>query len=276
MKVAIAGANGFLGGSLARKFLQTGAEVWAFCNERSDQLPAGCVCVSGRNWTGLDHCFDVLIISIGSHAGTHKTFIAQQQTILEFTASARFKRIVYVSSVAVYGNHTDQIGIRSAYQTPGIYGLSKLSNEFIISGLESYAIIRPTYIYGKGMSPNSLIPVWVNHALHKGLIEVYGDGSREQDYLHIDDVTDLIHSDSLSAQNLTLIAATGTTTTNRGLAETIRQYSGRNVTITYAGTDNAPSFSYDVGETKAKLNWEPKIGMPEGLREYIEYARACL
>jgi UDP-glucose 4-epimerase len=276
MKVAIIGANGFLGRNLVLKFLLCNEQVWAFYNERADKIPSGCIPVNVKDIRATEVAFDVLIISIGSHASSHHDFIEQQLSILNILKSARFKRVIYFSSIAVYGNHTDVIRINSAYQCPGLYGQSKLATEFIISGQENFAIIRPTYIYGNGMNVNSLIPAWVNSALSKKRIEVYGNGSRKQDYLHVDDAVDLCYKACISEEKFILIAATGRSVTNREVAEMIQQYVKDGIEIVYKGTDSAASFSYDIEETIKKLDWNPRIDFADGIKEYIEHESACV
>ena len=276
MKVAILGANGFLGRNLVHKFLLCNEQVWAFYNERADKIPSGCIPVNIKEIDATEVFFDLLIISIGSHASSHYDFIEQQLSILNILKSVKFKRVIYISSIAVYGNHTDVIQVNSPYQNPGLYGQSKLATEFIISGQKSFAIIRPTYIYGKGMNVNSLLPAWVNSALSEKRIEVYGNGSRKQDYLHIDDAVDLCYKAYLSEGNFALIAATGRSITNREVAELIQQYVNAGTEVIYKGTDTAASFSYDIEGTMKKLDWSPRISFADGIKEYIDYESASI
>ena len=67
------------------------------------------------------------------------------------------------------------------------------------------------------MKENSLIPMWKKSAKNSDGITVYGDGNRQNDYIHIDDLIELCVLKT-SSHNNTTIAASGTSFSNLDLA----------------------------------------------------------
>ncbi len=270
MTLGILGANGFLGSNIARAFLSKNAEVIAFYHISYDKIPVGCRLQSISKAAIFKNQLDILYISVGGHGGTVLEYVNQYDDIRQFIKELCPKRVVFISSVNVYGYHDDLIMITSSFNQPNEYGLSKLFGEFIISSLNNFSIIRLSYIYGIGMKKNSLIPKWVSNAINQKLINVYGDGNRAQDYLHIQDAVNLCVLAGLNSEKkLYLLGASGQSVSNKEVANLI----ATNVVgaeIKYSGSDDAASWCFNIEDTKQLLGWKPKIEFAQGLKEYIE------
>lgn len=271
MNIGVIGANGFLGSNIAARFVTDGHNVFSFYNRGYENIPSGSKRVSIADINSVDVNFDILFIAIGSHASTHLQFIEQLGLVKKLLEELRYNRVVYISSVAVYGEQDEMINVATCYRNMSLYGLSKLATEFVVSAAPSYAIIRPTYIYGNGMNNNSLIPKWVSSAKENSQIVVFGNGQRMQDYLHIKDAVDLCSKAALSSENLTVIGATGRSISNRQLALLIQSYCDKVEIVTQPAV-NAASFWFDVSHTKAQLGWSPKVEFEDGLKQYVAHA----
>ena len=57
---------------------------------------------------------------------------------------------------------------------------------------ENAVILRLSSVYGPSMKANTIIPNYINSALSKKVIEVWGKGVRYQNYIHVDDVVEMI------------------------------------------------------------------------------------
>jgi UDP-glucose 4-epimerase len=273
MNIGIIGANGFIGSHLCAAHLREGNAVVAICNTNSQSVPQGCTIVSFENAGEI--FFDQLFIAIGSHAASHEEFIKQHVFLQQVIATLKFGRIIFISSIAVYGNHSTPINIDSCYCNPSLYGQAKLAQEFLIKSSTNYVIIRPTYIYGIGMGKNSLLPIWVQHALTNSKIMVYGNGARRQDYLHVDDLVRLCVIAGKKDGNHTVIAATGKSYSNKILAETIAlQLPG--TAVEYCGEDSSASFEFDVTATIDRYQWHATTNFETGLKNYIQHANSGL
>lgn len=268
MNVGVVGANGFIGSNLCKVNLELGNRVFAICNKKTENVPLSCTVTSIESANKL--FFDQLFISIGGHASSHSEFIIQYEFLYKIIQSLKFKRIIFISSIAVYGDHLTPISVNSCYRNPALYGLAKLAQEFLIRSCEDYIIIRPTYVYGIGMRDNSLIPIWIKKALREKKITIFGNGKRMQDYLHIDDLMSLSVSAANQGGNNTVIAASGVSYSNTILAEKISKFT-RGIEIKYSGEDVSSSFEFDVTYSFDLYGWKSKVDIDLGIMNYIKH-----
>lgn len=253
MIVGVIGANGFIGRHLCAKYISEKHTVYAFSRVNNSLIPSGCK---------LDYnskvILDCLFIAVGNYSYTHDEFVLQIGSIGERLKSLNFKKLIYISSVSVYGKHKSPIKLNSGFNRPSIYGLSKISEESLISSHANFSIIRPTYIYGKGMNSNTLLSRWLNLASRGEDLIVHGKGIRKQDYLHVLDLVELCFEISFIEENGIYLAATGKSLSNKQVAEIIcRKYS--NSKIIYESSDNSFSYEFDMTSTNERLSWQPKM-----------------
>jgi UDP-glucose 4-epimerase len=109
------------------------------------------------------------------------------------------RRVVYFSSCAVYGEDIENLAITEV--TPLVarsyYGQSKISAEWIlertVAGLPGTALglLRPATIYGPGDLATAYGPSgFLDAAVHRRPITLWGDGSELRELLYIDDVVE--------------------------------------------------------------------------------------
>ena len=268
MIVGIIGANGFLGRNLCQKYLQTGVNVYGIYNEKFKDIPEGCTLFSLKKLPA-DY-IDILYIAIGNYSLDHPEFINQTNIIQALTSQLNFGRIIFISSVAVYGKHSTTIKVDSCYNNPNLYGQSKLTQEFFIRSFKNFAIIRPTYIYGNGMNKNSLLPIWLENAYNKKHLIIFGDGQRQQDYIYIDDLINLCFKVAEDNHNSTVLAASGKSTSNYELAEMICNLFPSTF-IEFQGEDSAPSFEFDISDTIKNYKWSSNVSIDTGLQKMISH-----
>ncbi len=266
MNIGVLGANGFIGSSFCVRLLEEGHRVWAFYNQNQSSIPKGCHISSINNLPHVE--LDCLMIAIGGHGLSYYQYLQDYLILDSLLKRLNFNKIIFISSVEVYGTHHQKIHVNSCFNQPNIYGMSKLSQEFLVRSYENSMIVRPTYVYGSGMRSNSLIPAWINMAQHKNEITVFGEGKRKQDYLYIEDLTHLCISALYKNQRGVFIAATGTSITNLDLAKQISEHLG-GVVIKFKGDDISTSFEYDITETTEALGWKPKISIEEGMKKWL-------
>lgn len=268
MKALILGANGFVGSHLAEKLAREGNAVSAAYNTKSSQIPSGCKKIPVAELYGLTEFFDHVYICVGNFSCTHEEFVSQAIEIYHIIKQLRYDRVVFVSSIAVYGNHAGIISYQSEFVTPSLYGQYKLACEFLLTSLPNCSIVRFTYLYGPGMSENSLIPRWINTAKTNGVIAVYGDGARAQDYLYIDDAISLIIKTASEKILPPFIAASGVSISNRDLAYLLAELIP-GTKIKFTGSDSSASFFFDISFTKKELQWMPTVDLRTGLTRLL-------
>ena len=109
--------------------------------------------------------------------------------------TSNIKRVLYTSSSEVYGDaiNVDETAVPSPKSR---YAISKLFSESYLHSLASSAFqtisFRLFSIYGFGQRPDFVIPTFVNQALNKQSITVYGDGNQIRSFCHVSDAVNAI------------------------------------------------------------------------------------
>ncbi|MBZ0302760.1 MAG: NAD-dependent epimerase/dehydratase family protein [Anaerolineae bacterium] len=207
--VLVTGATGFLGGVLAQRLAAEGAQVRALA--RSPQkaglirgLPGieiveGDITDADRMRAVTQGCRFVFhaAAAFGDWTQQRRVNVAGTRHVLLAAAAANVERVVFVSSIAVYGYA--QGGILTE-ETPLIptqadpYSMTKAEAEDVVRTVAaehdlSYAIIRPGMIYG----PHS--PNWTDglfRLARRRPVWWVGDGSGSTFPIYVDDVADLM------------------------------------------------------------------------------------
>lgn len=271
MKALIIGASGFLGSSITQAALSQGWKVWGIYYKNKDLVPNGCEKISIDELNRLKDNFDLIYIAIGNFALSRKDLIYTNIDI-PTQVSRKFKssKIIFSSSVNVYGLHKDIIITTASFNNPSYYGLSKLAGEFIVSGHEKFTIIRFTNLYGVGMAEKSFIPTIIKDATSKKLITLTSNGERMHDYLYVEDAANLCIKAGIRGRNEIYLGVTGNSISNLEIAKIIQKFIP-NCKITFSGADNAQSFLFNVKATRKNLAWSPRKKIEVGLKELIDH-----
>lgn len=265
-RCAVIGSNGFLGKALVLELFSENHVVIAVYNHRKPAEIPGIINIHISEFIQRIIPVDVVFFAAGSFSSTVRELAdlhcLQLKKIVDTYLDSR---IVFISSANVYGMHQDVITETSCFNVPTPYGMSKLTGEFVTSAAKSYAIIRPVYLYGKGLSNRSFIPNLIDQAISTGKITLFGKGERRQDYLHVKDVAKLCLR-VMEGENITLLAATGQSYSNLQVAEEIVKHIDK-CSIEFSGSDQGNSFYFDASVSFAKSSWQPVIELSEGIKE---------
>jgi UDP-glucose 4-epimerase len=214
------------------------------------------------------------------------TYNTYQTTVASLTAAidAGIKRVIYISSMAVYG-HGDPPFDETQTPTPeDIYGIAKYAGEMTVQNLcQAYdiewVILRPHNVYGPGQrlddALRNVVGIFLNRVMRKMPMPVYGDGLQERSFSYIDDVTSSIISsgfkEGISGQIINIGSDQPTTILQlakvigkvTGFAEIEHEEARREVKM--ATTTN----------TKAKelLGSKDSVNLEEGIRRMYLWAR---
>lgn len=221
---AVTGAFGYSGGYIARRLLGLGHEVLTLTNspKRVSDL-ADRVAVQPFHFDNPDQLAESLRgVSVLYNTYwvrfNHKTFQhneAVRNTLILFEAAkaAGVQRIVHVSIT------------NPSEDSPLEYfsGKAELEQALIDSGM-SYAILRPTVLFGKeDILINNI--AWALRRLP--VFGVFGDGNYRLQPIHVDDLAALAVEHGASDENVIVNAIGPETFTYRGLAETIGKIIGK-------------------------------------------------
>lgn len=276
MNILITGISGFLGSHLAEKLSKEHSVIGLYHLNKSN-LIVDITCFD--NLESIKNIPDVIIMC---HAAVSSGIInIDKNTLFEvnvdFTKKILKKflgiKMIYISSVSVFGSKKEIIQENSFPDPQTDYAFSKLEAENEVKKNNDTSIIRFSSLYGSGMKENTLIPNYCNQALESQAIKVWGDGSRLQNYLHIDDAINLIEK-VLNYQSEIAFPVLGTHSkeySNNEVAKIISTLT--NARIEYVNQDTSSSFQFDNTMTQKILNWQPKTDLEFGLKNYLEWKK---
>ncbi len=203
--------------------------------------------------------------------------------LLKLCLEEQIKRVVFISSASVYG-YQDHIPISETAATNPIssHGIQKLTIEKFLQlfkyeyGLD-YKIMRLSNPYGIGQNiygRQGFIAIALGRILAGKAIQVRGDGSTIRDYIYIGDVVDACQrlASTSSTENIFNIGS------GRGsnLMEIIKEMElilGKKISLEHVPERNVdiPVSVLDISCARSELNFEPSVGLSEGLRKTMVY-----
>ena len=231
-KCVITGGAGYIGSQLARELLRRACEVVVVDDlshgfeenlEQGVDFVRGSVCdkqLIDDAIKGSDYVFHLAAvsrvpISIAHPARAFHTNVMGTINVVESCVRHGVKKLVNVSSCAVYGNGPYPLREDSCTTPMSPYGYSKLIAEEICSYHNGNGIrclsVRPFNVYGfdsptKEYGPSSVIHIFAKNIKEGKGISITGDGCQRKDFIYVGDVIrGLIHfasSDVVGVINL--------------------------------------------------------------------------
>ncbi|HNZ00641.1 MAG TPA: NAD-dependent epimerase/dehydratase family protein [Anaerolineaceae bacterium] len=301
MRFLITGAAGFLGSALANHLVRGGHMVRGVddlsTGDPSVLLPEvqftrGDVNDRPKLWTLLQdvdcvyHLAARVLVpeSVLYPREYDQVNVGGTVTLMEALRDVGVRRVVLISSGAVYGNQTNQPVREDAMPNPrSPYAVSKLAAEYYVRtigalwGIETVCL-RVFNAYGPGqhMPPvhAPVIPYFIRQSIQNGTIVIHGDGKQTRDYVYVDDVVAaMISAATASSVNQMVInVGGGAETSVRDLANLVMQVTGgQPEVITNPRNDGGPARLWaDLTLARQKLDYEPDISLETGLRLTLE------
>tara|TARA_B100000780_G_C21117519_1_gene452298 strand:+ start:1246 stop:2082 length:837 start_codon:yes stop_codon:yes gene_type:complete len=191
---------------------------------------------------------------------------------LQFILSNTKSKIIYASSVSVYGDltesphHTEEI-----LKASNPYAHSKLECENLV--LQSSGIVaRLSNIYGLGMSDKNIISDVIKQ-IKVGTIHPIKiiNGTPVRDMIHISDVTSCLLAMTKTQEKGVYNVASGNNVSMKSLAIMILKAANTvEYTLVESNHDQSIScISLDISKTRSTFNWSPYINLKNGLKELI-------
>lgn len=276
-KSIVIGANSFIGQCLIENLKDT-AVVTGIYHKNTDKLTAeGVQYIPYSELTSITKDFDdVYLLSASIHTSPQldarsrsDLFKSNVEQVAEICSHFSDSKIVYSSSVSVYNPSEELITEASCPGATNEYGLSKYWGEKIIKKNSRYAIVRFPSVYGPGMKTNTIIPIYINQALQKRQITVWGDGARLQNYLHVTDAARYLMAAANLEENDVFLAVSQNSVSNKALAGIIAAYTSADIAFT--GTDITPSISYNNNYSRDRLGYTSSTSLEEGIKQMIKW-----
>lgn len=205
--------------------------------------------------------------------------------LIDFIANKEIKLLFFSSGGTVYGNSTSIINETTVLNPINNYGFSKLLIEDYIyfkrnnSQLNSI-IIRPSNVYGSFQSfigNQGFISVAINKIYNSEPIEIWGDGNSIRDYIHVDDVVEVIHKLLChSISNTTLNLSTGVGKSLLDIIAIIEKNLDKKATIHFNNKRNVDANTVILDNSKlVRTIPQQFIDVEEGIKKQINHFMKC-
>jgi UDP-glucose 4-epimerase len=197
---------------------------------------------------------------------------------LPYLKDTDLKRIIYISSGGtVYGVPREN-PVSEDHPTEPIcsYGITKLAIEKYIAmysklnGIE-YRICRPANAYGEGQRLNigqGVIGVFLQRALRREKIEIWGDGTNKRDYIYVEDlisaIVELFHHQG-TERVFNISTAVGYSLND--VVAIMRDKIKIPITVDYKPSRgfDLPLNILDNSRLRRATEWAPKMNLEEGI-----------
>jgi UDP-glucose 4-epimerase len=179
----------------------------------------------------------------------------------------------YASTIDVYGAPVHVPVTEDHPVAPATYyGATKHAAEVLLrvwsarTGVQ-VASLRIAQVYGPGDTSAKAIPNFLRACLRGERPPVRGSGEDQRDYVYVDDVAEAALLALERRAGGVFNIAGGTGISMRELLAAIQRLTGSTGDPGWApASGSAGRIVFDVGRARARLGWEPRVGLEEGLR----------
>ncbi len=220
-------------------------------------------------------------LKVGSY-GTHHTL---------GLAKSKRARFLIASTSEVYGDpqvhpqpetywgHVNPIGPRGVYDEAKRYAEALTMAYHRQQGVDT-SIVRIFNTYGSRMRPHDgrAIPTFLRQALGDRPLTVFGHGNQTRSFCFVSDLIRGIIALAESGHHHPVNVGNPDEFTLLELAETVKRVTGSQSEIVHEAlpTDDPQQRKPDIAKARELLDWEPEVGLEEGLRRTIESSGAKL
>jgi len=276
--VVLLGATGFLGQAIAAKLAGEGADGHGFSSRSLNLTDKNAFSVldplagpettlifasavtpdKGRTVDALDANLQ-MALNVGRYLEGHP-----------------FRKVVYVSSDAVYPMGDAVVDETSPIEPADFYALAKYAGERVLANVCGAAkiplvIVRPTGVYGAGDTHNSYGPNRFITMIHnERKLTMFGEGDDVRDHIYVDDVAaatvGLAASDATGVFNI----ASGESRTFGSIVEQLQQLAPAEFEVVkLPRSGGASRRDFDVSRLRAALPSFQPTSFEEGLRQTV-------
>lgn len=306
MRVLITGAAGFLGSHLADRFLEEGHQVIGMDNMITGTPDNVAHLFGHEEFTFVEYDVTNYIYVQGELDGVlHFASPASPVDYLELPiqtlkvgslgthkalglAKEKQARFLLASTSEVYGDpevhpqaedywgHVNPIGPRGVYDEAKRFAEAMTMAYHRFHGIDT-RIVRIFNTYGPRMRPadGRVVSNFIVQALRGEALTVYGDGSQSRSFCYVSDQVEgiyrLFHSEETGPVNV----GNPDEFTVRELADIVVEETGCDAGVRYLPLpeDDPKVRQPDVSRARSLLDWEPAVGLHEGLGRTVGYFR---
>jgi len=324
IKVLVTGGAGFIGSHLCERLLKEGAEVVILDDFSTGKLSnlegikKNIEIIKGK----VENYNDVLKAIKGCSIVIHQAFPYGESSmglenqyvkegvmgtfnVLKASVKNKVKKLVNASSVAVYGI-PNYLPVDEKHPiNPFLpYGATKYAGELYcktfsrLYGLDTVSL-RYFYVYGPRYAKfdHSAMVNFMNRAIEKKTLLIYGDGSQVRDYTYIDDIIDgtLLATSKENTAGAVYNISYGEGIKIFDLAKKISKTAGGNTEVRFAKTGeykysdeycvmpigmttkkggewiDERNYVGNISKARKELNYNPKFEIELGIKKTIDW-----
>ncbi len=311
IKILVTGGAGFIGSHLIERLLKEGYEIVCLDNfndyynpeiKRSNTKPYlrernfNLVEADIRDKDTLKKVFEKYkfqkIIHLAAQAGVRLSLkqpnlyvdvnVNGTLNLLELSREYKIKNFIFGSSSSVYGATKEIPFLEEGKLKPiSPYGVSKRAGELLCSTYNHLynlpvTTLRFFTVYGPRQRPDMAIHKFTKLIDEGKEIYLYGNGETSRDYTYISDIVEGIISALNNDFNYEIFNLGNSNPTNLShLISLIEKNLGKSAKIKYLPEQPGdPYITFaDISKSKGMLNYNPKINMEEGIKNFIEWYR---
>jgi UDP-glucose 4-epimerase len=301
----VTGGAGFIGSHVAAHLIRAGHTVVVLDDLSggfTDNVPPGAVFVQG---SVLDHAlidslfqkhkFDYVyhLAAYAAEGLSHfiKRFNYNNNVIgtvnlINASVNYEIKRFVFTSSIAVYGAGQTPMTEEMIPVPEDSYGIAKLACEQELRVSHEmfdldYVIFRPHNVYGEGQNIGdryrNVVGIFMNQILQGQLMTVFGDGTQQRAFTHINDVAPVIAGsvNFPAARNQIFNVGADVPFSVNQLAKVVSAALGVEAKIKYLDARNEVKFAFsDHGKAERIFGKRDKTTLEEGIGAMAKWVKS--
>jgi len=300
----VTGANGFIGSQVVQSLVAKGSKVVVYHSQpvstRLAPVADRIEFVNGdlMEWETLFGAIKDYGVETIVHLAYYRDIVEQEKRplkatrinclgfnhVLEVARLSGVKRVVWSSSIAVYGPpelYTEPVSEDAPTQPTTLYGACKVYNEYLANhynrqfGLETIGL-RPAIVYGPGRwysgKANFARDLFVNALT--GQSTVVEDADRRFDWIHVKDVAQaFVKACFVGRVKHNIFNLQGQVASIRQAAEMVMEMvPTAKIEIRGGGKEFWPN-QRDWSRAREELGYQPEFGLKRGISEYLEILR---
>ena len=300
-KALVTGGAGFIGSHIVDRLVEMGIEVVVIDNlsmglrenvsKKAELIVADILDydVLKKAMRNVDVVFhDAAKVSIRNSFGTFyddvNVNVMGTINVLKAMAENNVKKIVYASSMAVYGKNTLPIPETGILEPISPYGIGKLASEkycLLMGKFYNFDVVCLRYFNTFGPRQTftpyvGVITIFINRLFKNKSPIVFGDGKQTRDFIYVDDIVEAnILSIQKEIKSEVLNVGTGKGTTVNDVASLLISKLNPEIKLEYDSPQTGEPADSIADTTKAKklIRFESRFKLENKVGEVIDWIK---